>query len=62
MTVPASGTVGDLFKIGVVASRTGISVERLRAWERRYGLAPAHRDGQTRFYSEAQVERLLAIK
>ena len=52
----------DLYKIGVVASRTGISVERLRAWERRYGLAPAHRDGQTRFYSEAQVERLLDIK
>ncbi|MXY53186.1 MAG: MerR family transcriptional regulator [Gammaproteobacteria bacterium] len=62
MTIPASGTEGDLFKIGVVASRTGISVERLRAWERRYGLAPAHRDGQTRFYSEAQVERLIAIK
>ena len=53
---------GDLYKIGVVASRTGIAVERLRAWERRYGLTPAHRDGQTRFYSEAQVERLLAIK
>ena len=52
----------NLYKIGVVASRTGISVERLRAWERRYGLAPAHRDGQTRFYSEAQVERLLDIK
>lgn len=62
MTIPASPPEGDLFKIGVVASRTGISVERLRAWERRYGLAPAHRDGQTRLYSEAQVERLLAIK
>lgn len=62
MTIPANVSKGDLFKIGVVANRTGISVERLRAWERRYGLAPAHRDGQTRFYSEAQVERLLAIK
>ena len=62
MTIPANDATGDLFKIGVVANRTGISVERLRAWERRYGLAPAHRDGQTRFYSEAQVERLLAIK
>lgn len=54
--------VENLSKIGVVASRTGLSVERLRAWERRYGLAPAHRDGQTRLYSEAQVERLVAIK
>ncbi len=62
MTIPAKPAEGNLFKIGVVASRTGISVERLRAWERRYGLAPAHRDGQTRFYSEAQVERLQAIK
>lgn len=52
----------DLYKIGAVAARTGISVERLRAWERRYGLEPARRDGQTRFYSEAQVERLTAIK
>ncbi|MDE0692194.1 MAG: MerR family transcriptional regulator [Gammaproteobacteria bacterium] len=62
MTIPAKPAEGNLFKIGIVASRTGISVERLRAWERRYGLAPAHRDGQTRFYSEAQVERLHAIK
>ena len=52
----------DLYKIGSVAGRTGISVERLRAWERRYGLEPAHRDGQTRFYSESQVQRLTAIK
>lgn len=62
MTIPAQPPEGDLFKIGVVANRTGISVERLRAWERRYGFAPAHRDGQTRFYSDAQVGRLLAIK
>ena len=62
MTTPPNTPEGNLFKIGVVANRTGISVERLRAWERRYGLAPAHRDGQTRFYSEAQVERLRAIK
>lgn len=62
MTTPSKQLPTDLCKIGVVASRTGISVERLRAWERRYGLAPAHRDGLTRFYSEAQVERLLAIK
>ena len=62
MTTRPKPVEGSLFKIGVVANRTGISVERLRAWERRYGLAPAHRDGQTRFYSEAQVERLRAIK
>lgn len=52
----------DLYRIGTVASLTGISVERLRAWERRYDLSPAHREGRTRFYSKAQLERLRLIK
>ncbi len=45
-----------------MAKRTGISPECLRAWERRYGLEPADRAGRTRFYSQAQVDRLLAVK
>jgi DNA-binding transcriptional MerR regulator len=52
----------DLYRIGTVAQLTQISVERLRAWERRYGLAPAHRAGKTRFYSASQLERLTKIK
>ena len=52
----------DLYKIGAVAKRTGITPECLRAWERRYGLHPAERVGKTRFYSASQVERLLAMK
>lgn len=52
----------DLYKIGAVAKRTGISPECLRAWERRYGLEPAERAGQTRFYSAEQVHRLTSIK
>ena len=52
----------DLYRIGTVASLTGISVERLRAWERRYDLSPAHKAGKTRFYSKAQLERLKLIK
>ena len=52
----------DLYKIGAVAKRTGITPECLRAWERRYGLLPAERIGKTRFYSAAQVDRLLAVK
>lgn len=52
----------DLYRIGAVAKRTGISPECLRAWERRYGLEPADRAGRTRFYSQAQVDRLLAVK
>ena len=52
----------DLYRIGTVAQLTGISVERLRAWERRYGIAPAHRAGKTRFYSAPQLARLTRIK
>ena len=52
----------DLYKIGAVAKQTGISPECLRAWERRYGLQPAERAGQTRFYSTQQVNRLAVIK
>lgn len=52
----------DLYRIGTVAQITDISVERLRAWERRYGLAPAHRAGKTRFYSASQLDRLTKIK
>lgn len=52
----------ELYKIGVVAKRTGITPECLRAWERRYGLEPAQRTGKTRFYSAGQVDRFVAIK
>lgn len=52
----------DLYRIGTVASLTGISVERLRAWERRYNLSPAHKAGKTRFYSRGQLDRLKLIK
>ena len=52
----------NLYRIGTVASLTGISVERLRAWERRYDLTPAHKSGKTRFYSKAQLDRLRLIK
>ena len=52
----------DLYKIGAVAKRTGITPECLRAWERRYGLEPAERAGKTRFYSASQVERLTTVK
>jgi MerR family transcriptional regulator, light-induced transcriptional regulator len=52
----------ELYRIGTIATLTGIAVERLRAWERRYGLEPASKSGKTRFYSKAQLERLQLIK
>ena len=56
-------TNGDqLYRIGTVASLTGLSVERLRAWERRYNLSPAHKSGRTRFYNKTQLDRFKLIK
>lgn len=52
----------DLYRIGTVAQLTQISVERLRAWERRYGLVPAHRAGKVRYYSRSQLARLTKFK
>ncbi len=52
----------DLYRIGAVSKLTEISAERLRAWERRYNLQPAHRSGKTRFYDSGQVEHLQKIK
>lgn len=51
-----------LYRIGTVVKLTGISAECLRAWERRYGLVPSHREGKTRYYDQAQLDRLGKIK
>ena len=58
----SSSATNDLFRIGTIANLTGISVERLRAWERRYGVAPVYRSGKTRFYSQEQLEWLQKVK
>ena len=45
--------------IGVVRERTGLSVEVLRAWERRYAVVrPVRSEDGRRLYSDADVERL----
>lgn len=44
--------------IAVVADRTGLSRDVLRAWERRYGaVAPSRSDGGQRLYSDDDIER-----
>jgi DNA-binding transcriptional MerR regulator len=49
-------------RIGAVARRTGVAVATLRAWESRYGvLRPSRTDGGHRLYSEADVDRVLAV-
>ena len=49
--------------IGVVSRRTGLKPDLIRAWERRYGaVAPGRSDTRRRFYSDADVERLLLLR
>jgi MerR family transcriptional regulator, light-induced transcriptional regulator len=49
--------------IGVVARRTGLKPDLIRAWERRYGaVEPGRTDTRRRFYSDADVERLLLLR
>ncbi len=49
--------------IRVVATRTGLPMDTLRAWERRYGFPkPVRRAGSNRrLYCESDIERLLAM-
>ncbi len=51
------------YRIGAVARLTGISVDRLRAWERRYGVVETRRtEALGRIYTRGDVERLTMIK
>jgi len=45
--------------IQVVARRTGLSVDVIRVWERRYGVVSPHRSSaQRRLYSDADIRKL----
>jgi MerR family transcriptional regulator, light-induced transcriptional regulator len=51
-----------LHPIGVVSSRTGLSQDLLRAWERRYeAIVPQRTDSGRRYYSDMDIERLKLI-
>jgi len=56
MTDRLSG--GGRYPIRAVARITGLSVDTLRAWERRYEAVVPRRDGRGRSYSDADVARL----
>ncbi|HEY6558259.1 MAG TPA: MerR family transcriptional regulator [Polyangiaceae bacterium] len=50
------------YSIRVAARLTGISADKLRMWERRYGFPkPARNTNQVRAYSEQDIERLMLI-
>jgi DNA-binding transcriptional MerR regulator len=49
--------------LGVVCRRTGLKPDRLRAWERRYGVVhPERSSGNQRLYSEEDIEHLLLLR
>jgi MerR family transcriptional regulator, light-induced transcriptional regulator len=53
----------SLLRIGELSRRSGVGVDTLRAWERRYGVfEPARSDGGFRLYSEADEERARAMR
>lgn len=48
--------------IRVVARRTGLKPDLIRAWERRYGaVSPGRSATQRRYYSDAEIERLALL-
>lgn len=50
------------YPIRVVSKLTGISVDTLRAWERRYAVVEPERDDRGRLYSESDVDRLRLLR
>jgi MerR family transcriptional regulator, light-induced transcriptional regulator len=64
VSVPSS-TPDDvpLLRIGELSRRTGVGVDTLRAWERRYGLLrPERSPGGFRLYGPGDEERVRAMK
>jgi MerR family transcriptional regulator, light-induced transcriptional regulator len=58
----AGGQLGH-FSIKAVAQATGLTVETLRAWERRYDVVHPNRDGSgRRTYSASDVARLRLLR
>ena len=54
---------GGLYRIGTVASLTGVTTHAIRVWERRYQvLSPARSKGGSRLYTDDDVQRLRLIK
>lgn len=51
-----------LYPIRAVAKLTGLSIDTLRAWERRYGAVEPQRDDRGRLYSESDVRRLHLLR
>src|SRR5512136_1568897 len=49
------------YPIAAVARMTGLTLDTIRAWERRYGAVTPERGARGRVYSDAQVQRLRVL-
>jgi DNA-binding transcriptional MerR regulator len=50
------------YPIRVTANRTGLSIDTLRAWERRYQAVTPQRGDRGRAYGEEQIQRLILLR
>ena len=50
------------YPIRAVSKLTGIGIDTLRAWERRYGAVTPVRDDRGRMYTDADISRLLLLR
>jgi len=50
------------YPISAVSKLTGIPLDTLRAWERRYGTVIPKRAGRGRIYSEGQIQKLVLLR
>ena len=55
-------SVSKEYPIRVVSRMTGISVDTLRAWERRYHVVNPDRSARGRLYDESHVQRFLQLR
>ena len=51
-----------LYPIRAVAKLTGVPLDTIRAWERRYRAVTPQRDARGRMYSENEVQRLMLLR
>ncbi len=50
------------YPIRAVAKMTGVPLDTIRAWERRYGAVTPQRSARGRIYSENEVQRLVLLR
>ena len=51
-----------LYPIRAVAKLSGVPMDTIRAWERRYGAVTPQRSARGRMYSEKEVQRLVLLR